>query len=258
MKLGVQLFSSMYMYNEDPAGCLAKLKTAGYDVIEPCVLFGDMPPKFGWPVKDFAKHAALVKGHGQEVYSVHVFARDFSQHAEEMAALAKEFGVKAFVVKFHGPFTEEAVNDFSGKCLAVIDVLEPAGAELWLHNEVMEIRTQVGGVSAYEAVLRRCGGKLGAQVDTGWVACGYADLAAFLDCNAQYVRSIHHKDVVAVAENPQETKNAPIGAGIVDNKAAYDFAAAHSSVQIVDLDNSADDFVEDLAASAAYLHSLEK
>ncbi len=45
MKLGVQLFGSMYLYHKDPAGYLGKLKEAGYDVIEPCVLFGDVPPR---------------------------------------------------------------------------------------------------------------------------------------------------------------------------------------------------------------------
>lgn len=258
MKLGVQLYGSMALYNEDPAGYLGKLKAAGYEVIEPCVLFGGVPPRFGWPASDFAKHAALVKDHGQQVCSVHIFAQDFSEHTGEIVQLAKEFGVKAFVVGFNGPFTQEGVNDFAQKCLALIHALEPMGAELWLHNNAAEIRAQVEGVSAYEAVLRRCGGKLGAQVDTGWVVCGYADLAAFLESNVQYIRSIHHKDVAAVAEDPRETRNTPLNEGIVDNKAAYDFAGQHGLGQIVDLDNSAGDFVQDLAASAAYLHGLEK
>ena len=256
MKLGVQLFGSMNLYNADPAGYLGRLKAAGYEVIEPCVLFGDVPPLFGWPVKDFARHAALVKEHGQQVHSVHIFARDFSEHTAEIVQLAAEYGIKAFVVGFNGPFTEEGVKDFSEKCLALIAALEPVGAQLWLHNNAAEIRAQVDGVSAYEAVLRRCGGKLGAQIDTGWVVCGYADLAAFLQRNEAYIRSIHHKDVMAVAEDPRETKNAPLSAGIVDNRAAYDFAVAHGLGQIVDLDNSAGDFVEDLAASAAYLNRL--
>lgn len=258
MKLGVQLFGSMDLYQKDPAGYLGKLKEVGYDVIEPCVLFGDVPPQFGWPVEDFSRHAALVKDHGQEVHSAHIFARDFSEHTEEIVRLAKDFRIKAFVVGFNGPFTEEGVDDFSGKCLALIDALEPAGAALWLHNNAAEIRAQVGGVSAYEAVLRRCGGKLGAQVDTGWVVCGYADLPTFLERNAPYIRSIHHKDVAAVTEDPRETKNAPIGGGIVETHAAYVFAVKHNLGQIVDLDNSAGDFVEDLAKSAAYLRGLEK
>lgn len=258
MKLGVQLFGSMAIYNSGPQGYLSRLKEAGYDVIEPCVLFGGAPAKFGWPAEKFAKHAALVKEHGQEIHSAHIFAEDFPEHTEKIVELAREFGIKAFVVGFNGPFTEEGVEAFSEKCLALREALEPMGTELWLHNNAAEIRAKVGGISAYEAVLRRCGGGLGAQVDTGWAVCGYEDLAAFLARNERYIRSIHHKDVTAIAEIPGDTRNAPIGAGIVDNRAAYDFAVKNGLGQIVDLDNSAGDFVVDLAASAEYLQGLEK
>ena len=258
MKLGVQLFGSMSIYNQDPEGYLSQLKGAGYDVIEPCVLFGMIPEQFGWPAADYAKHAALVKEHGQEIRSAHIFAMDFLEHTEEIVKLAREFGIKAFVVGFNGPFTEEGVKEFSGKCLALAAALEPMGTEVWLHNNAAEIRAKVGGVSAYEAVLRGCDGKLGAQVDTGWVVCGYEELQAFLERNRQYIRSIHHKDVAAIAEVPGETRNAPLGAGIVDNRAAYDFAVSNGLGQIVDLDNSAGDFLQDLADSAAFLRGLVK
>ncbi len=64
--------------------------------------------------------------------------------------------------------------------------------------------------------------------------------------------------MAAVTEDPRETKNAPIGGGIVETHAAYVFAVKHNLGQIVDLDNSAGDFVEDLAKSAAYLRGLGK
>lgn len=258
MKLGVQLFGSMGLYNSDPAGYLGRLKKAGYDIIEPCVLFGDVPPAFGWPAADFSKHLALVHENGQELYSAHIFAKDFSEHTDELVNLAERFGVKAFVVGFNGPFTEDAVQDFSRKCLALIDALEPLGTELWLHNNAAEIRSKIGGVSAYEAVLRRCGGKLGAQVDTGWVVCGREDLSEFLARNETYIRAIHHKNVAAVEEDTLKTQNTPLGQGIVDDAAAYTFAVKNGLPQFVDLDNSAGDFIQDLAVSADYLCELER
>lgn len=258
MKLGVQLFGSMDIYSSGPAGYLSRLKRAGYDVIEPCVIFGGAPARFGWPAKDLAKHAGLVREQGQEIHSAHIFAEDFSEHTGEITDLAREFGIKAWVVGFAGPFTEEGVRDFSGRCLELIGALEPLGTELWLHNNAAEIRARVGGVSAYEAVLRHCGGRLGAQVDTGWAVCGYEDLAGFLERNRRYIRSIHHKDVAAVTEEPGDTRSRPLGAGIVDNRAAYVFAVENGLGQIVDLDNSAGDFMQDLAESAEYLRGLAK
>ena len=43
MKLGVQLFGPNKFYNADPEKFLAQLKERGYTVVEPCLLFSDMP-----------------------------------------------------------------------------------------------------------------------------------------------------------------------------------------------------------------------
>lgn len=256
MKLGVQLFGSMALYNADPSGFLAQLKAAGYTQVEPCAVFGEIPARFGWPAASFGEHLKLAQSFGMTVESVHIFALDFSACTEEIVKMAEAYGISAFVVGFNGPFTEEGVEAFALKCTVLADALRPTGTELWLHNNAAEIRAKVDGVSAYEAVLRRCGGKLGAQVDTGWVVCGREPLAPFLERNLPYLRSIHHKDVVSVTDDPAATQNAPLGLGIVENRAAFDFAEAHGLGQIVDLDNSAGDLLEDLERSAAYLKGL--
>ena len=127
------------------------------------------------------------------------------------------------------------------------------GLELWLHNNAQEIADKLNGISAYEYILRACGGKLGAQVDTGWVACGGEDVAAFLERNADYVRSIHHKDVVALSDKPD---NVALGQGVVDPRIAFDFAVRNGLGQIVDQDNTLGSLTDDLRVSADFLRTL--
>ena len=202
MKLGVQLFGSMPLYNADPAGFLAQLRAAGYETVGPCAVFGPLPPRFGWPAAAFEEHWQRAKSLGLDVESVHLFAADFSQHTEAILSLAKTFGIRAFVVGLNGPFTREAAQAFAAKCLGLADALAPLGTQLWLHNNAAEIRAKFEDLSVYETVLRLCGGKLGAQVDTGWVVCGGEPLAPFLARNAAFIRSIHHKDIRSIPAHP--------------------------------------------------------
>ena len=60
MKLGVQLFGCMKYFNADPEGFLTQLKERGYDVVEPCVSFGDAAIPFAW-------HAGSIDAHVERV-----------------------------------------------------------------------------------------------------------------------------------------------------------------------------------------------
>ena len=256
MKLGVQLYGSMHLYHNDPQKYLKDLKNAGYEIIEPCILFEGAPTNRGWRAEEFSCHAKLVKENAQKMISAHIIAEDFSKCTDEIVSIAKQFEIKAMVVGFNGPFTNEEVEDFSKKCLKLIEKLQPVGTELWLQNCGAEIRTKLNKITAYEAVLKYCDGRLGAQVDTGWVVCGGENLEDFLNRNAEYIRSIHHKDIFEISQNLDDTQNVAIGDGIVDNKTAYNFAVKHNLGQLVDLDNAPGDFIEALAKSSTYLNKF--
>ena len=49
------------------------------------------------------------------------------------------------------------------------DMLETFGVRLLLHNEAGDIQAKIAGKTAYEHLLDLCMGKVGAQVDVGWV-----------------------------------------------------------------------------------------
>lgn len=256
MKLGIQMFGPGRFYFENPENFLAQLKERGYTVIEPCVLFGDAPLPV-WKAADVQLHADRVHGLGMEVDSFHTFAGEFWKMVPEHVEVCRKAGFKRVVLGYREAFTRENADAFIAHSIEMADALAEHGIEVWLHNSWQEIREKIDGISYYEYILRGCGGKVGAQVDTGWVVCGGEDLIEFLNRNEPYVRSIHHKDVASMLDEQNRTDNVPLGTGIVDTKGAYEFGKARGLMQLVDQDFSLGVFIDDLAQSAAYLNGLE-
>ena len=256
MKLGVQLFGCMPLYNANPEAFLTAVKKAGYDQVEPCIGFGGLELPFAWKSAELALHVERAAAHGLAMDSCHVFAPAFWESVPELLDAAGRFGFKRFVVGFIGEPEREALDAFAAHCAETAAALSGRGLELWLHNNAREIAAKIDGVSAYEYILRACNGALGAQVDTGWVACGGESVPDFLARNAGFIRSIHHKDVKALTDAQGRTDNVAVGEGIVDPRPAFDFAVTHGIGQIVDQDNSLGDILADLASAATCLNSL--
>lgn len=258
MEYGVQMFGSNKIFFADPKTYIESIAKMGYKQLEPCmVLKGDTLP-FAWNWENIETYAAMAKEHGLTLDSVHFFAPEFWNCVPEMKKAAQIAGFRRFVLGYRGEFTKEALDEFAAHCIETADALAECGMELWIHNNAREIAAQVDGMSAYEYLLRRCGGKLGAQVDTGWVACGGRNMEAFLEENAEYIRSIHHKDIEAVlTEDLRKVINVALGKGVVSAKYAHDFAVKHALGQVVDQDNSAGDIMADLDESVQYLASLD-
>ena len=257
MKYGVQMFGSNKIFNANPKAYIEAIAEMGYAQLEPCmVLKGDALP-FAWNWDNIEEYTALAKANGLELDSVHIFAPEFWLCVPEMKKAASIAGFKRFVLGYRGEFTKEALDAFAAHVVETADKLAANGLEIWIHNNAREIAAQVEGMSAYEYLLRACGGKLGAQVDTGWVACGGRSMEAFLEENAAYIRSIHHKDIEEVVTDLRKVVNVALGKGYVSAKYAHDFAVRHRLGQVVDQDNSAGDIMTDLADSVVYLNSLD-
>ena len=256
MKLGIQLFGCMKLYNENPDDFLRALYERGYRVIEPCVSFGETAIPFAWHAADIATHAQRAVGIGLTLDSFHTFAGEFWNLTDEHIAVCREAGFKRVVLGYRDAFTHEAADAFAAHAAQFADALAPHGIEVWLHNSWQEVAAKIDGVSAYEYILRACNGKLGAQVDTGWVVCGGENLTGFLNRNEAYVRSIHHKDVGSLLRADNTTDNVPLGAGIVDTAAAFAFAKQRNLPQLVDQDSTLGDMLADLKQSAQYIASL--
>ena len=256
MKLGVQLFGCTPFFRENPEAFLKKVKDMGYNAVEPCVAFGDLSVPFAWNASELPRFHSMTQKLGLELDSCHAFAVEFWNHVPEMVEAARLYGFGRFVVGWRGEITREGVEAFARHCADTAAALSKHGLELWLHNNAQEIAGELDGISVYEWILRFCKGRLGAQVDTGWVVCGGRDLKEYLNGMGEYVRSVHHKDVAALTGENGRTDNVALGQGIVDTDFAFRFAGERGLSQIVDQDNSLGDFVDDLRKSAAYLRSL--
>lgn len=253
MGYGVQLYGGMELFNKDPKAFMKALKEMGYDVIEPCLLLEGEPQYFMWTLEKLPEYVSMAKELDLGFDSCHAFAPEFWNCVPQMVKAAEIAGFKRFVLGFGGPFTEEGVAEFAAHCMEAADALAEHGLELWLHNGASEIAAQVNGMSAYEAVLHSCGGKVGAQVDTGWVVCGGMALEDFFARSGKYVRSVHHKDVAV----PGDAYNVAVGTGIVKPEMPHAFAREKNLPQLVDQDNSAGDLMKDLAVGVAYLKNLD-
>ena len=152
-EFGIQLFGCMKEYWRDPEGLLQRLAGMGYRQAEPCVSFGEKPLPFAWQSDGLSLHTGRLKKAGLSLSSCHVFAPDLVKAAPAMAQAAKEYGIRQYVVGFHGPFSPESAEAFAKSCLEVSSVLQKEGVELWLHNNAAEIREKLQGSSYYEWIL---------------------------------------------------------------------------------------------------------
>lgn len=117
------------------------------------------------------------------------------------------------------------------------DMLETFGVRLLLHNEAGDVQTKIAGKTAYEHLLDLCMGKVGAQVDVGWVQFGGEDPVAFLERNAARVQSVHHKDFGA----GREPIDVPVGTGNVNLAVCFRFAQSRDIPQLVDQEHFGSD-----------------
>lgn len=256
METGVQLFGCHKLFNAGPEGFLKKLADMGYKIIEPCVSFG-MELPFAWNESNAEEYAGYVRKYGMRIDSAHLMCKEPLAHADEMLDMAKRIGIKRYVLGCRGPFGREELDAFAAMCRELSDRLAEGGVELWMHCNPPEIRAKIDGMSAYEYVLCACGGKLGAQVDTGWAVVGGEELGAFLARNEKYIRSMHHKDIASLPDEKGFVPNVALGAGIVDPRTAFAFAKERGLSQIVDQDNTVGDFEEDLKNSVICLERLD-
>ena len=260
MKLGVQIYGSTPEFRKDPEAFCARLAAAGYTQIEPVVALSMTAEQIAavgmnpvWVPEETAECKRLLEKHGLELTSCHIFG-DPEKDADKAAVLAKEHGIQQIVVNCPRCESEADFAAFADGCLVLAEKLENVGVELWIHNSWPEIRAKVNGETALEYILKRCGGKVGAQIDVGWVLYGGEDPVAYLEKVQPYLRSIHYKDIAqGYAQMNLGEIHVALGKGAVDWRAVKAYADAHGLPEIIDQDMSPDDFLKDLEETAALL-----
>ncbi len=252
MRYGVSLFGLNPLFREDPELCLARLSQAGYRYLEPCICDTAEEPFAGhvWTTAQLEEYLPLLRKFGMLVFSAHVFPQDLAGELPQLLSLAKTYGIPQLVIPCPG-FETEAEGLENAKALtAAAEILQAEGIELLLHNSGPACARRVGGFCAYEWLLHQCGDALGAQADVGWLRHGGVDPEAFLWRNEKRIRSLHYKDM-----SPEGTE-VPIGRGVVDMLACFQFARAAEIIQLADQDSSPGNFLEDLEYAAGKLKSL--
>ena len=233
MYFGVQTYGVSKEWKQDPEGFLKKIYEAGYRQIEPCLGFRVDARDYGfWIPEDLEQAMPLLVKYHIEVHTVHIFLDEYHYERELaiLTELAQKYHISWFVVKSPARLTKDVLDETAARYRELAEELEKAGAGLLVHNEKEDICIRVNGKTAYEYLLEACGEKVGAEVDAGWMYCGGVDPEEFLWAHADRVKAVHYKDMKITGQE------APLGKGMVDLKACFQFARANGALQIVDMD----------------------
>ena len=233
MYFGVQMYGVSKEWKQDPEGFLKKIYEAGYRQIEPCLGFRVDARDYGfWIPEDLEQAMPLLAKYHIEVHTVHIFLDEYHYERELaiLTELAQKYHISWFVVKSPERLTKDVLDETAARYRELAEELEKAGAGLLIHNEKEDICIRVNGKTAYEYLLEACGEKVGAEVDAGWMYCGGVDPEEFLWAHADRVKAVHYKDMKITGQE------APLGQGMVDLKACFQFARANGALQIVDMD----------------------
>ena len=233
MYFGVQMYGVSKEWKQDPEGFLKKIYEAGYRQIEPCLGFRVDARDYGfWIPEDLEQAMPLLAKYHIEVHAVHIFLDKYHYERELaiLTELAQKYHISWFVVKSPARLTKDVLDETAARYCELAEELEKAGAGLLVHNEKEDICIRVNGKTAYEYLLEACGEKVGAEVDAGWMYCGGVDPEEFLWAHADRVKAVHYKDMKITGQE------APLGKGMFDLKACFQFARANCELQIVDMD----------------------
>lgn len=233
MYFGVQTYGVSKEWKQDPEGFLKKIYEAGYRQIEPCLGFRVDARDYGfWIPEDLEQAMPLLAKYHIEVHAVHIFLDEYHYERELaiLTELAQKYHISWFVVKSPARLTKDVLDETAARYRELAEELEKAGAGLLVHNEKEDICIRVNGKTAYEYLLEACGEKVGAEVDAGWMYCGGVDPEEFLWAHADRVKAVHYKDMKITGQE------VPLGKGMVDLKACFQFARANGALQIVDMD----------------------
>lgn len=233
MYFGVQMYGVSKEWKQDPEGFLKKIYEAGYRQIEPCLGFRVDARDYGfWIPEDLEQAMPLLAKYHIEVHAVHIFLDEYHYERELaiLTELAQKYHISWFVVKSPARLTKDVLDETAARYRELAEELEKAGAGLLIHNEKEDICIRVNGKTAYEYLLEACGEKVGAEVDAGWMYCGGVDPEEFLWAHADRVKAVHYKDMKITGQE------APLGKGMVNLKACFQFARANGALQIVDMD----------------------
>ncbi len=136
----------------------------------------------------------------------------------DMAALAKEFGIRNLGLSYLSPAERPTAI---AKINEAVETLDKHGLGFYYHNHAFEFDGS-NGPSFFDRLFAEAHPKMKIELDVFWATIGGEDAAALLTKWKGRVASLHVKDVDAAAPRQKEERNMPatafkeVGAGILD------------------------------------------
>ncbi len=242
----LQLYSVRDKFQQDVAGALAAVKTAGFDRVELAGTYGMTPDSL----------RTMLDRAGLQAVSMHVGYAELVGDPAAAAAMADTFGLTEAVVPWLGSDLCTNRDEWLAAARAM-DVtgsrLRERGVRLAYHNHDHEF-AKVDGGTIFDLIFANSDPEhLAVQLDTCWATVGGADVPVLLERHAGRVATVHVKDCRAwePGARPAITE---LGRGIMDWSTVLPAAkAAGARWFIVEQDESETDSMESAAANAAFM-----
>jgi len=237
-ELSVQLYTVRAALAADVDATLARLATIGFRRLEPFDLLAWRerlgPALARHDLAAPTTHAAILDGDPGPVFDA-----------------AAELGIGTVIQPWTDPDrwqTEAGVAEIAAALNAVARSAASRGLRVGYHNHHFELATRLAGRHALERFAELLDPAVVLELDTYWAHAGGADVPALLGRLGDRVVALHVKDGDGGLD---PSRQVAVGSGTLPIRAIV--AAAPSALHVVELDDTAGDLFEALAASRAFL-----
>lgn len=232
MNIATQTFGLEKEFTADLTGTIQALHNAGFQAIEPLLLFDEKQGKRSknlWALDTLKTAWEKMQSLDMEIPSVHIgvgfgwLTMPVNLITKNILMLHKAYGIRDYVIS--APFGTLALAKHWAKLAANIsDAITPHGCRVLYHNhddEFQSVRYQGKTVEAMEAFLDLTSPDVLLQVDIGWAGMA-GEEADIVKRYAAKIASLHLKDFYPKYRNSGYTRKnmpteafAPIGKGAI-------------------------------------------
>ncbi|UED87264.1 sugar phosphate isomerase/epimerase family protein [Streptomyces profundus] len=242
--LGVQLYTVREAIANDRDGALRRIADIGFTAVEPYD-----------PTNDPTGFRRVADDLGFTVPVIHAVALVREDEPGPVFDAINTIGTKAAIVPAGIPEEDFTTRDGIARAADLLNGLAQQaathGIQLGYHNHWWELEPVIEGRHALELLAELLDPAVFLELDTYWAALGGADVPRLLTDLGERVRALHVKD----GPLTRDGAHLAVGAGVMPVRDIL--AAAPDALRIVELDSCDTDLFEALAASRAYLTTLE-
>lgn len=276
MKLATQTFGLAREFTADLPGTLRALNEAGFEAVEPFLLFSEKQgrrPKNLWTFETLAAAWEIMRPLGMSIPSAHIGVGfgwvnlPVGTIAANILMLHERYAIRDFVVS--GPFSSPAQAAHWGRlCRRISEAVTAGGCRILYHNHDGEFRTvehQGRSVPLMDLFLANTAPEVLLQLDIGWAGMA-GDELRLVRRYADRIASIHLKDFYPAYRNGSYSRKnmpaaafAPIGAGAIRTGEILSFAGRlpyFAGTVIIDQDRYDGDMLSSLKAGSANVRAM--